>query len=113
MSQNLTQSELGQRLRQARERIPLSQKDFAQAVGKDQKAIWEYENGSRRISAIELSGFARVLGVPISYFFDGDFIVDELDQVLLNEFHALPPDDKQDVLAIIRILARATKRRSP
>ena len=113
MANSLTQIQLGQRIRQARERVGISQRDFAQAVSKDQKAISEYEIGKRRIAAVELADFAQVLGVPITYFFEGEFGVDELDQVLLNEFRALSTqEEKQEAITILRIFANATKRSS-
>lgn len=107
----VTQEELGQRIQQARERTGMSQRDFAEAVGKDQKAIYEYETGKRRISAVELASFARALGVPVSYFYEGDFKTDELDQVLLQEFHSLPTDeDKNAAIQSVRLLLDTIKR---
>lgn len=111
MLHTLTQAELGQRIRQARERIGMSQRDFAQAVNKDQKAISEYENGTRRVSAVELGGFANVLGIPITYFYEGEFTVDELDQMMLREFHALPTvEDKQTAIQTIRLISETINR---
>lgn len=48
----VTQAELGQRIRQAREAIGLSQRDFSEAVSKDQTAISEYETGKRKVPAV-------------------------------------------------------------
>lgn len=107
----VTQAELGQRIQQARERVSMSQRDFAEAVGKDQKAIHEYETGKRRISAVELASFARVLGVPVSYFYEGEFKTDELDQMLLQEFHSLPTDeDKKAAIQSVQVLSDTIKR---
>lgn len=107
-----TQTEIGQRIRRARERIGLSQEEFAHAVNKDQRAISEYENGKRKVSASELSSFASVLSVPISYFYEGDFQIDEIDQMMLQEFHKLPSDEAREaVLQVIRIFANTLKKR--
>lgn len=107
-----TQTEIGQRIRRARERIGLSQEEFANAVNKDQRAISEYENGKRKVSASELSSFASVLSVPISYFYEGDFQIDEIDQMMLQEFHKLPSDEAREaVLQVIRIFANTLKKR--
>lgn len=107
-----TQIEIGQRIRRARERIGLSQEEFAHAVNKDQRAISEYENGKRKVSASELSSFASVLSVPISYFYEGDFQIDEIDQMMLQEFHKLPSDEAREaVLQVIRIFANTLKKR--
>jgi transcriptional regulator with XRE-family HTH domain len=109
----VTQAELGQRIQRARERVGMSQRDFAQEVGKDQRAISEYENGIRRIPAIDLAHFAHVLGMPITYFYEGDFHTNELDQVLLQEFHTLPTEeDKRTIIETTRLLITAIKRHS-
>lgn len=106
-----SQIEIGQRIRKARERVGMSQEDFAHAVNKDQRAISEYENGKRKVSASELSVFASVLSVPISYFYEGDFQIDELDQLMLQEFHKLPSDNAREaILQVIRIFANTFKK---
>ena len=60
---------LGERIREARERAGISQEDLAVAVGKDQRAISEYENGKRKLSVTDLPMFARTLRVPLLYFY--------------------------------------------
>jgi transcriptional regulator with XRE-family HTH domain len=107
----VNQIELGQRIRRARERASMSQEDLANAVERDQKAVSEYENGKRKLPATELPTFARVLGVPVSYFFEGEFGVDDLDQLLLQEFHTLPSmEDKQTAIQAVRLISDAIKR---
>lgn len=110
---SVDQVELGQRIRRARERIGMSQEAFAVAVERDQKAVSEYENGKRKLPATELPTFARVLGVPVSYFFEGDFQVDDLDQLLLQEFHTLPTqEDKQAAIQAVQLISDTIKRYS-
>ena len=105
-----SQAEIGHRIRKARERVGMSQEDFAHAVNKDQRAISEYENGKRKVSASELSIFASVLIVPVSYFYEGAFEIDELDQILLQEFHKLPTNEaKEAVLQVLRIFSNTLK----
>lgn len=106
----VSQSDIGRRIRQSRERISMSQKEFADAVGKDQTAISEYETGKRKVPAVELSTFARVLGVPVSYFYEGDFQADAIDQMILREIHSLPTvEARQAALHFIRIFSDALK----
>lgn len=109
--QEVNQAELGQRIRATRERVGMSQEQLADAVERDQKAISEYENGKRKLAATELAVFARVLGVPISYFYEGEYHIDELDQLLLQEFRSLPTtQDKQAAIQIVRIISTTIKR---
>jgi transcriptional regulator with XRE-family HTH domain len=105
---------LGERIRQAREQIGLSQEEFAVAVSRDQGAISEYENGKRKLPATDLPLFARVLGVPVSYFYEGEQTVDDLDQLLLAEFQQLPTRDaKRIALQILRLFSDGLKLRTP
>lgn len=89
----------------------MSQEDLASAVGKDQRAISEYESGKRRIAAVDLTAFARVLQIPLIYLLEGTLGDHPLDAVLLQEFHRLPSDDaRQAAIQVIRILADTLKR---
>lgn len=101
--------ELGQRLRQARERLGFSQEDFAVAVGKDQAAISDYELGKRRPSITDLPRFAEVLHVSLLYFFEGDISVSDLDRELLHQFHQIPQSEKARAIEVMRLLAMMTQ----
>jgi transcriptional regulator with XRE-family HTH domain len=104
------QTVLGLRIRQARDKIGMSQEDLASAVGKDQRAVSDYENGKRRIAATDLSTFARVLGVPVSYFYEGDIEDNPLDKVMLQEFHELPTDEaRKAAIHVIRVFSDTLK----
>lgn len=110
-NQAVDQAELGKRIRRARERIGMSQEGLAEAVERDQKAISEYESGKRKLPATDIPTFATVLGVPFSYFFEGEFELDELDQVLLREFHTLPTiEDKHSALQAVRLISDTVRR---
>ncbi|MDZ7712453.1 MAG: helix-turn-helix domain-containing protein [Rhodovibrio sp.] len=61
---------LGQRLRQRRVRVGLSQEKLARMVGITFQQVQKYERGANRIVASRLYELARVLDVPVSYFFD-------------------------------------------
>ena len=107
----MDQRELGKRIRRARERIGMSQEALAESVERDQKAISEYETGKRKLPAIELPTYAHALGVPISYFFDDEFHVDDLDQLLLQEFHFLSElEDRQAAIQAVRLISEVVRR---
>ena len=95
---------LGLRIRQARERIGMSQEDLAAFVSRDQKAISEYENGRRKLAATDLPTFATVLEVPLTFFFEEEPDVYTLDDALLNYFHRLPSTEaRRSAVDILRI----------
>ncbi|TFC75786.1 helix-turn-helix domain-containing protein [Cryobacterium sp. TMS1-20-1] len=60
---------LGARIREARERAGLKQGDLSSLVALDRTAVSKIEAGTRKITALELSGIARVIGVRMSSFF--------------------------------------------
>jgi transcriptional regulator with XRE-family HTH domain len=62
--------EIGGRLRQARKARGLSQTQLGESIGVTFQQIQKYERGSNRIGSSRLFEFAKVLDVPVSYFFD-------------------------------------------
>lgn len=62
---------VGFRLRLARTSRKLSQTDLAKASGITFQQVQKYEKGTNRVSASRLFEFATLLGVQISYFFEG------------------------------------------
>jgi len=61
---------VGKRLRLRRTLMGYSQEQLAAAVGVTFQQIQKYERGSNRVSASRLYDIARVLNVPISFFFE-------------------------------------------
>lgn len=61
---------LGSRIREARERAGLKQGELADRVDIDRTGVNKIENGTRRVTAIELSDIARALGVRMGSFFE-------------------------------------------
>jgi transcriptional regulator with XRE-family HTH domain len=62
---------VGGRIRERRVMLGLSQQQMAQLIGVTYQQAHKYERGINRISAGRLYEIARVLQVPVSYFFDG------------------------------------------
>jgi Zn-dependent peptidase ImmA (M78 family)/transcriptional regulator with XRE-family HTH domain len=56
----LTQETIGQRLKEARLNIRLSQEVAAEAIGLDRTALVKIENGARNVSSMELAKLARL-----------------------------------------------------
>jgi transcriptional regulator with XRE-family HTH domain len=63
---------LGERLRDAREYLQLSQDEVARALGVPRAAISLIESGQRKVEALELKKFAQIYQRPTSYFTGGD-----------------------------------------
>ena len=61
---------VGNRLRQRRSLLGMSQTALAKAVGLTFQQVQKYERGANRMGASRLFEFAAVLDVPVTYFFD-------------------------------------------
>jgi transcriptional regulator with XRE-family HTH domain len=61
---------VGARIRQRRTLLGMSQDKLGAAVDLTFQQIQKYERGSNRIGSSRLFEFAKVLDVPVSYFFD-------------------------------------------
>ena len=61
---------VGARVRQRRTVLGMNQFKLGHAVNLSFQQIQKYERGSNRISSSRLFEFAKVLRVPVSYFFD-------------------------------------------
>ena len=62
---------VGGRIRERRIMLGLSQQQMADLIGVTYQQAHNYERGINRISAGRLYEISQVLGVPVSYFFDG------------------------------------------
>ena len=59
------------RLHERRVMLGISQPKLAAALGLTFQQVYKYEQGKSRISAGRLYDFSKVLGVPITFFFEG------------------------------------------
>lgn len=61
---------VGQRLRLRRTIMGMSQEALGNAIGVTFQQIQKYERGTNRMGSSRLFDFARILNVPVSYFFE-------------------------------------------
>ena len=62
---------IGQRIRERRKRLNLNQAELANLMGFSYQQMQKYESGASHVSAGKLLLFAKILNVPLSYFYDG------------------------------------------
>lgn len=65
---NLDRAQLGERLKQARDYLDLSQDEVAKKLDIPRSAVSLIESGQRKVDAIELRRFAQLYQRPVSYF---------------------------------------------
>ena len=61
---------VGSRVRLRRNMLGLSQEKLGEAIGLTFQQVQKYERGANRVGSSRLFDLARVLDVPISYFFE-------------------------------------------
>lgn len=61
---------VGQRIRQRRTLLGLSQTGLGDAIGLTFQQVQKYERGANRVSSSRLYDMGRVLDVPLSWFFE-------------------------------------------
>ena len=61
---------LGQRIRVRRAELKMSQEELGAKLGVSFQQIQKYEKGVNRIGSVRLGLIAKVLEVPISFFYD-------------------------------------------
>ncbi|MFA4995173.1 MAG: response regulator [Bdellovibrionales bacterium] len=62
---------IGQRIRERRKLLKLSQTELAELMGFSYQQMQKYETGISHVSAGKLLSFARILNVPPNYFYEG------------------------------------------
>ena len=68
---NPTDRHVGSRVRMRRIMLGMSQEKLGDALGLTFQQVQKYEKGTNRIGASRLQHIARILQVPISFFFEG------------------------------------------
>jgi transcriptional regulator with XRE-family HTH domain len=63
---------IGERIRQRRTEIGLTQEQLGVVLGCSYQQIQKFENGANRIAAAQLQALAARLEVPIGWFFEED-----------------------------------------
>ncbi len=66
-----TDVQVGRRLREQRTLKGLSQERLARLIGVTYQQVQKYERGTNRIGSSRLEQLARILAVPVGYFFEG------------------------------------------
>ena len=108
MTKDTTKREaLASRLRLAREQAGLSQGQVAKILEMHRPTISEIEAGRRRVSAEEVSEFARTYDVSVSWLVsEQDEGVEDVDRLRLvaRELSKLKQEDIEKILRLLRML---------
>jgi transcriptional regulator with XRE-family HTH domain len=94
---------VGQRIRWRRRELKLTQERLGELLELTFQQVQKYEKGVNRVSAGRLYEIAGVLGVPISYFFEGaeEFLEAELAEFAEDEDEPHAPVMTPETLELI------------
>ena len=104
MNKNTKRLDIYNRLRQAREFAGLSQAQAAKLLKLHRPTITEIEAGRRRVSAEELSKFAEIYDVDVSWVLDEekDKNKDANIQLAARELSKLKKEDREIVMSLLQ-----------
>lgn len=97
---------VGKRLKEEREKLGLSQTDFAAIGGVGRKSQFNYEENERKADTAYLEKIAGI-GADVRYIITGDrkgqppLVLTADEQVLLNGFRALDEKTRKRMLAFV------------
>lgn len=108
---------VGQKLRQRRWMMGMTQRKLGDSIGTRFQQIQKYENGTNRISASRMWDLATTLDVPVSFFFEGldgqapaadgagETTLEDTDAInLIRVYGAIPLAQRRTLLELARAL---------
>lgn len=108
---------VGQRVRQRRWMIGMTQQQLANKVGIKFQQIQKYETGANRVSASRLWDIADALGVDVAFFFEGlgtpqdalatrgDVLTDKEALDLLRAYYAIPETQRRSLFDLAQVMS--------
>ncbi len=116
---------VGKRVRHRRWMVGKTQQQLGEAVGIKFQQIQKYETGMNRVSASRLWDIARVLEVPVSFFFEGletggveakavettpsdmrgDLLADKEALELVRSYYSIPEAQRRRLFDLARVLS--------
>lgn len=113
---------VGQRVRERRILLGMSQQNLGIAIGITFQQIQKYEKGTNRIGCSRLFDLAEAQNVPIAYFFEGytreggsdeNVGLDTRTLRLAGYFDGLPESHKDSIFDLVKSLATSSRKRNP
>ena len=115
---------VGQKLRQRRWLVGMTQQELAAMVGIKFQQIQKYETGANRVSASRLWDFAEALNVTAAHFFEGmedaaatkienpegktktpaELLNDKEAMDLVRSYYAIPENQRRRLFDLARVL---------
>lgn len=106
-------SSIGARIKQRRKELGLTQMQIKQEIGISSGNMSDIENGNKLPSTPALISLSSILNCSIDWILKGEnydnkaqFLSNERETLLLNNFRKLPPNDQEELIEILEIKLR-------
>ena len=112
----LNWTQLGDRLKQAREYLELSQDEVAKSLRLPRPAISLIESGQRKVDAIELKKLSHLYGRPVAYFTGEQLVGAALPENVKHLARAaskLSDQDREELARFAEFLSSRSASRGP
>ena len=109
---------VGQRVRQRRWMLGMTQQQLGDGVGIKFQQIQKYETGANRVSASRMWDIATALEVPVAFFFEGlegqaansgdaqgDVLTDKEAHELVRAYYSIPETQRRRLFDLARVLS--------
>jgi len=111
MAKILTNTEIGEKLKNLRKKAGYTQEGLAEVIGVSRNQLQKYERGQDALSPERFQQLAAALSVPVQEFFvkAGDDVLPMAieEKLLLDSYRAIPSKEIQ--ASILKITANATR----
>ncbi len=119
---HIVDTHVGQRIRQRRWLVGMTQQQLAEVVGIKFQQIQKYETGANRVSASRLWDISEALNVPVESFFEGldkrveasspgavpeDVFNTKEAMDLVRTYYDIPPGQRHRMFELARVLSDA------
>jgi len=84
-SANQVDALVGKKIRARRTAVDMSQSELGKALGITFQQVQKYESGTNRVGAGRLYDIAKLLGVPVSYFYEGLYQHPDVEEPVSDE----------------------------
>ncbi len=105
---------ISKRIKSKREKLSITQKEFAERVGVSPAAINQFEKGEKKPSPDVLTRIAKELGVSTDYLLgasEENLFFSENVAAAFRDFKNLSPADRKIILSNIEFLKSKAKRK--
>lgn len=103
-----TDNSIAARIRARRDYLKLPQIVLAEAIDRSRATIAGMEAGNTPITAAHLEAFAKVLKVPLSYFYEETSEPQDDERDLLQIYRDAPPATRRLILATAKTIVEVT-----